>query len=138
MFAGAAVAHRSKSHKSVMLSSAAAEYYEASEGLSRASVHPRYLEGLLRRRVPIHPDIHRQSGLHCNGQNARVFREAEAHSNSSLPFARVLLKQDGRKIPAKKWGDTEIAERGRSVLVMRARYRSAGLTPHQRGWTDAG
>ena len=42
------------------------------------------------------------------------------------------------RIPAKKWGDTEIAERGRSVLVMRARYRSAGLTPHQRGWTDAG
>jgi len=43
-----------------------------------------------------------------------------------------------KKIPAKKWGDTEIAERGRSVLVMRARYKSAGLTPHQRGWTDAG
>jgi len=42
------------------------------------------------------------------------------------------------KIPAKKWGDTEIAERGRSVLVMRARYTSAGLIPHQRGWTDAG
>jgi len=42
------------------------------------------------------------------------------------------------QIPAKKWGDTEIAERGRSGLVMRARYRSAGLTPHQRGWTDAG
>ena len=41
-------------------------------------------------------------------------------------------------IPAKIWGDTEIAERGRSVLVMRARYRSARLTPHQRGWTDAG
>jgi len=42
-------------------------------------------------------------------------------------------------IPAKKWGDTEIiAEQGRSVLVMRARYRSAGLTPRQRGWTDAG
>jgi len=41
-------------------------------------------------------------------------------------------------IPAKKWGDTEIAERGRSVLVMRACYRSAGLTLHQRGWTDAG
>jgi len=34
--------------------------------------------------------------------------------------------------------DTEITERGRSVLVMRARYRSTGLTPHQRGWTDAG
>ena len=41
-------------------------------------------------------------------------------------------------IPAKKWGDTEIAERGRSVLVMRARYKSAGLIPHQRGWMDAG
>ena len=46
--------------------------------------------------------------------------------------------EQNSKIPAKKWGDTEIAERGRSVLVMRARYRSAGLTPHQRGWTDAG
>jgi len=32
MFVGAAIAHRSKSHKSVLLSSAAAEYYEASEG----------------------------------------------------------------------------------------------------------
>ena len=46
--------------------------------------------------------------------------------------------QNRFEIPAKKWGDTEIAERGRSVLVMRARYRSAGLIPHQRGWTDAG
>ena len=27
------------------------------------------------------------------------------------------------EIPAQKWGDTEIAERGRSVLVMCARYR---------------
>jgi len=41
------------------------------------------------------------------------------------------------EIPAKKWGDTENAERGRLVLVMRARYRSARLTLHQRGWTDA-
>jgi len=24
------------------------------------------------------------------------------------------------------------------MLVMRARYRSGGLTPHQCGWTDAG
>ena len=31
-------------------------------------------------------------------------------------------------------GQTSHAE----SLVMRARYRSAGLTPHQRGWTDAG
>jgi len=54
--------------------------------------------------------------------------------NSSL----VPLIEGLSKIPAKKWGDTEIAEQGRSVLVMRARYRSAGLTPHQRGWTDAG
>ena len=49
-----------------------------------------------------------------------------------------LLNPSIIRIPAKKWGDTEIAERGRSVLVMRARYRSAGLIPHQRGWTDAG
>jgi len=50
----------------------------------------------------------------------------------------TFLRWAEGKIPAKKWGDTEIAERGRSVLVMRARYRSAGLTLHQRGWTDAG
>jgi len=37
-----------------------------------------------------------------------------------------------------KLGDTEVAERGRSVLVMRTRCTSAGLTPHQRGWMDAG
>ena len=54
---------------------------------------------------------------------------------SSLPSDKY---DNTLNIPAKKWGDTEIAERGRSVLVMRARYRSAGLTPHQRGWTDAG
>ena len=57
-------------------------------------------------------------------------------TSSSTHFPHVL--GSASKIPAKKWGDTEIAERGRSVLVMRARYRSAGLTPHQRGWTDAG
>jgi len=50
----------------------------------------------------------------------------------------MLFKDYNRKIPAKKRDDTEIAERGRSALVMRARYRSAGLIPHQRGWTDAG
>ena len=59
-----------------------------------------------------------------------------------LNFIHITYPDDGKlvpfKIPAKKWGHTEIAERGRSVLVMRARYRSAGLTPHQRGWTDAG
>jgi len=54
------------------------------------------------------------------------------------PSLRLGLPAPQTMIPAKKWGDTEIAERGRSVLVMRARYRSAGLTPHQRGWTDAG
>jgi len=53
-------------------------------------------------------------------------------------FAIISGQAIELEIPAKKWGDTEIAERGRSVLVMRARYRSAGLTPHQRGWTDAG
>ena len=58
------------------------------------------------------------------------------------PHAQAWLSWSERgtviEIPAKKWGDTEIAERGRSVLVMRARYRSARLTPHLRGWTDAG
>ena len=63
-----------------------------------------------------------------------VFR-SEGVKASIRAELRLDLKVE---IPAKKWGDTEIAERGRSVLVMRARYRSAGLTPHQRGWTDAG
>jgi len=44
MFAGAAIAHRSKSHKSVMLSSAAAEYYEASEGCRELA----YICGILK------------------------------------------------------------------------------------------
>jgi len=44
MFAGAAIAHRSKSHKSVMLSSAAAEYYEASEGCCELA----YIRGILK------------------------------------------------------------------------------------------
>ena len=51
---------------------------------------------------------------------------------------RGKMEEGEERGPAKKWVDTEIAERGRSVLVMRARYRSTGLTPHQRGWTDAG
>jgi len=40
---------------------------------------------------------------------------------NALTFFSELLLTDWRKFPAKKWGDTEIAERGRSVLVMRAR-----------------
>ena len=44
MFAGAAIAHRSKSHKSVMLSSAAAKYYEASEGCRELA----YIRGILK------------------------------------------------------------------------------------------
>ena len=57
------------------------------------------------------------------------------HTYMTHKFVKYLTHIE---IPAKKWGDTEIAKRGRSVLVMRARYRSAGLTPHQRGWKDAG
>ena len=63
----------------------------------------------------------------------------DPHAASARLFAkRHVVFYTTVEYPAKKWGDTEIAERGRSVLVMRARYRSAGLTPHQRGWTDAG
>ena len=43
MFAGACISHRSKAHKSVMLSSAAAEYYEASEGCRELA----YIRGIL-------------------------------------------------------------------------------------------
>jgi len=42
-----------------------------------------------------------------------------------------------KNITTSKWGDTKIAERGRSVLVMCACCRSAELIPHQRGWMDA-
>jgi len=44
VFAGAAIAHRSKSCKSAMLSSAAADYYEASEGCRKLS----YIHGILK------------------------------------------------------------------------------------------
>jgi len=68
-----------------------------------------------------------------------VFASEQICSRESLTKkAADIEKMISLKIPAKKWGDTEIAERGRSVLLMRARYRSAGLTLHQRGWTDAG
>ena len=43
MFAGAAVAHRSKSHKSAMISSAVAEHSEASEGCRELA----YVRGIL-------------------------------------------------------------------------------------------
>jgi len=60
-----------------------------------------------------------------------------ARREQTVPLERMNAEKNVERFPAKKWGDTEIAERGRSVLVMRARYRSAGLTPLQRGWTDA-
>jgi len=44
IFAGAAIAHRSKSHKSIMLSSEAAEYYQASEGCRELV----YIRGILK------------------------------------------------------------------------------------------
>ena len=50
-------------------------------------------------------------------------------------FNIVILSQQGSLLFTTR---VFLAERGRSVLVMRARYRSAGLTPHQRGWTNAG
>jgi hypothetical protein len=43
MLAASCIAHRSKAHKSVMLSSAAAEYYEASEGCRELI----YIRGIL-------------------------------------------------------------------------------------------
>ena len=63
------------------------------------------------------------------GQGCEIYpRRPQMEKNTNAPIT----------LTAKKWGDTEIAERGRSMLVMRARYTSAELTPHQRGWTDAG
>ena len=73
-----------------------------------------------------------QGAVAVQGSFALLFRLTQSNH-----FSHIQCK-DFIEIPAKKWGDTGIAERGRSVLVMRARYRSAGLTPHQRGWTDAG
>jgi len=68
-----------------------------------------------------------------------VVKYLKRHKNVKTDHERhIYIFPHNCEIPAKKWGDTEIAERGRSVPVMRARYRSAGLIPHQRGWTDAG
>jgi len=44
MFAGAAIVHRSKSHKSVIFSSAVAEFYEATEGCRELA----YIRGILK------------------------------------------------------------------------------------------
>jgi len=80
------------------------------------------------------PSMPRTEGRPCQ-LRPLWFRFREDGSRSTAVSARG---KGVEKIAAKKWGDTKIAERGRSVLVMHARYRSAGLTPHQRGWTDAG
>ena len=66
------------------------------QSMSRAGIYLRHLEGRVWSQVPLQLNMHWQSGLHCNCQNACVFREAETHSDSGLPFARVLLKQDSR------------------------------------------
>jgi len=70
------------------------------------------------------------------------FDEAVATSKRELGTTPdgpgYMTWQEAAPPAEERWGDTEIAERGRSVPVMRARYRSAGLIPHQRGWTDAG
>ena len=39
----------------------------------------------------------------------------------ALASESIIQMLDSILIPAKKWSDTEIAEQGRSVLVMRAR-----------------
>jgi len=70
--------------------------------------------------------FHKYHGKHLSKQCKVFFHTYHGKHPSTL------------EIPDKKCGDTETAERGRSVPVMRARYRSAGLTPHQRGWTEAG
>jgi len=76
----------------------------------------------------------------CSYRNSKKKREnlSDLRLPQLVKIYKIGKKIEFSEIPAKKWGDTEIAERGRSVLVMRASYRSAGLTPHQRGWTDAG
>jgi len=90
------------------------------------------------------PDTHvtlkscRKSNVCCLPRLTNPLWGCKIKELFNIGSALYLLSEKVITIPAKKWGDTGIAERGRSVLVMRARYRSAGLTPHQRGWTDAG
>jgi hypothetical protein len=55
MYAGGAVSWRSRSHKSVMLSSAAAEYYEASEACRGNSFCSWHSIGFLRQRPSVVP-----------------------------------------------------------------------------------
>jgi len=86
-----------------------------------------------------HDDIQVGQAAGVNDHGDIPWRTTAWSAGAQLKMASVAKNASVLwKIPAKKWGDTEIAERGRSALVMRARYRSAGLTPHQRGWTDAG
>jgi len=74
----------------------------------------------------------------CQGKASRRVQVAKTDEDTKpLPVQKRILSHEA-KTPAKKWGDNKISERGRSVLVMRARYRSVGLTLHQRGWKDDG
>jgi len=76
--------------------------------------------------------------MHGRSPSVEFFRNSDCISVPAATPGVVFGHLTCDTSDTKKWGDTEIAERGRSVLVMRARYRSAGLIPHQRGWTDAG
>jgi len=71
MFAGVAIANRSQSHKSVMLSSAAAKYYEASEGCRELT----YIRGILTDfcGAELPSTLTYTIMKHCYGQNTCIF-----------------------------------------------------------------
>jgi hypothetical protein len=92
MFAGACISHRSKAHKSVMLSSAAAEYYEASEGCRELAYIRGILEDFYGFRLPPTPTyIDNQACIQMG--IAPVFSERQKH----IPIRICHLKECRRE-----------------------------------------
>ena len=88
MMAGAAIAHRSKSHKSVMLSSAAAEYYEASESCRELAYIRGILEDFYGEPLPPTP-LYIDNAACISMGNLPVFSERQKH----IPIRVAHLKE---------------------------------------------
>ena len=87
MLAGAAIAHRRKAHKSVMLSSAAAEYYEASESCRELAYIRGILEDFYGVQLPPTP-LYIDNAACISMGNLPVFSERQKH----IPIRVAHLK----------------------------------------------
>jgi len=101
MFAGAAITHRSKDYKSVLLSSAAAGYYEASEGCREIEYICGILADFYGFELPPTPTYIDNQACIAMAKMPVFLRTPKTHSNSHLSPPRMLRQKNG--ITAAYW-----------------------------------